>query len=295
MNTPDSILTLHANQSKNSLTEETVFISSTKSSHIMTQRLQLFHQQEQAIQSFYQNNQLNQCLFYVASKKLQFVETQKMQTAQYLNIREVTELEPLSYLFNSLHVIDDLISALVTMMPTQRPVGWQVLSQQLNLLNLPTVGNIHPPNEVRKVEQSLVATVLQFFGVASYTFDRGYFIGHILGYLFCCYYFAHLGVNYAIIPLSKEIIPEYTYQSINVPQLVRMLQELDKDLKTLVYQLAIYCAQISEYAIDKQIEKMLIAEVNSFNKQALRDELSEQLLYGGFYQVPLFQPLKPLK
>jgi hypothetical protein len=80
-----------------------------------------------------------------------------------------------------------------------------------------------------------------------------------------------------------------------VAELVRLLQSLDESLKAQVYQLAIYCAQISEYAVDKRIEKMLITEVNSFNKQDLRDELSVLVQYDSNENESLFQPIKPLK
>ena len=96
-------------------------------------------------------------------------------------------------------------------------------------------------------------------------------------------------------PLKSLPQASYPYQSVSVTQLVRLLQELDETLKTQVYQLAIYCAQISEYALEKRIEKLLITEVNSFNKQALRDELSVLVQYDLSEKEALFQPIKPLK
>ena len=40
---------------------------------------------------------------------------------------------------------------------------------------------------------------------------------------------------------------------------------------------------------------MLITEVNSFNKQDLRDELSVLVQYDSNENESLFQPIKPLK
>ena len=40
---------------------------------------------------------------------------------------------------------------------------------------------------------------------------------------------------------------------------------------------------------------MLITEVNSFNKQDLRDELSVLVQYDSNETSSLFQPIKPLK
>ena len=213
----------------------------------------------------------------------------------YLNMRDNAGLLPLQHLFNHLHIVDDLVMSINNHLPPQRPIGWQLLSQNKNFMNLPTVGVAGDAPDYRGIEQSLAATVIQFLGVACYHHDRGYFVGHIVGYLFSCYYFAHLGIGYAVTPLKSLPQASYPYQSVSVTQLVRLLQELDETLKTQVYQLAIYCAQISEYALEKRIEKLLITEVNSFNKQALRDELSVLVQYDLSEKEALFQPIKPLK
>ncbi|MFW2176599.1 MULTISPECIES: hypothetical protein [unclassified Moraxella] len=258
---------------------------------IPQQRLRLFRQQEQRVTQCHQNG----TAFYISQKSAQFKELHKLQTAHYLNSRDTVELGQLMKMVDTLHVVDDLVLGLVSQMPAQRPLGWQMTAQNANLLNLPTVGIDPYSPDYRRVEQSLASTVLQFFGVACYQPNAGYFIGHILGYLFCCYYFAHLGVGYSVTPLKETVVANYPYQWVNVPESVRLLQELDESLKAQVYQLAIYVAQISEYAIDKRIERMLIAEVNSFNKQDLREELSAQLQYGEIEHLALFQPVKPLK
>lgn len=269
---------------------------------ITEQRLQQFLQQERAIQNFYhlyQNQisttQSNPNLFYIASKKAQFVETAKFNLATNLNARESASLDLIQPLFDNLYMVDDLLMAVVAKMPHHRPIGWQMVSLSQNLLNLPTLGQLRSPCEPRPLEASVASTVLQFFGVASYTQDKGYFIGHILGYLFCCYYFAHLGVAYSVTALTEKIAGSYQYHSVSVPELVRLLQEVDENLKQQVYQLAVYTAQMSEYTLDKRIERMLITEVNSFDKQALRDELSQNLTYGGTAPAPLFQALKPIR
>ena len=268
---------------------------SVKLIDVTSQYTALFHAQENAVTQFFEHSQPHQLLFYISSKKNQFVETKKLQVAKYLNMRDNVGLMQLQHLFNNLHIVDDLVMSISHHLPPQRPIAWQMVSQQRNLMNLPTVGLMPSMPEYRGLEHSLAATVIEFLGVACYHNDRGYFVGHILGYLFSCYYFAHLGVNYSVTPLKESVIPNYPYQAVNVAELVRLLQELDESLKSQVYQLAIYCAQVSEYAVDKRIEKMLITEVNSFNKQALRDELSVLVQYDLYENESLFQPIKPLK
>ena len=293
-------------------TPETIVTSApVNTPDIAELRLQSFLQQQSCIQDFfdlYQSlsstahltnsltpSQSTSNLFYIAQKKSTFVETAKFAIAQNLDVRDVASLDLIQPLFDNLYVVDDLVMAIVATMSPQPPIGWQVASQGLNLLNLPTLGPLPVPNEPRPHEASVAATVLQFFGVASYTQDRGYFIGHVLGYLFCCYYFAQLGIGYGVTPLSEKIAGSYPYQAVTVPELVRLLQAVDETLKSQVYQLAVYTAQMSEYTLDKRIERMLITEVNSFDKQALRDELSQNLTYGGMASAPLFQALKPIR
>lgn len=256
------------------------------------QRLAIFRQQEQAVQRCYQQLQANQVLFYIANKKSQFIETQHLEMAYHLNVRDVSSLDHLKLLFENLHLVDDLLMSIVQEMPKQRPVGWQLSSQSINALNLPTTIPVRQAGDERKIEKSLASTILQFFGVACFSGDKGYFIGHVLGYLFCCYFFAHLNISYGVTPLKENIAVDYPYQWVNVPELVRLLQTLDEKLKQQIYQLAVYSAQISEYSIDKRIEKMLITEVNSFNKQDIRNELASYILYHDDEAESLFQPLK---
>lgn len=272
------------------------------------QRLHLFRQQERKVTACYHAQQtaktpeqMTFAWFYLSHRQPYFIESQKLAMAYHLNARDVAGLEQLQVLFNHIAVVDELLQSVVSQMPDQRPVGWQLYSLGQNLLNLPTTSPVRHISEVRQLEHSLASTILQFFGVTCFSGDKGYFIGHILGYLFCCYYFAHLSVNYGVTPLKEAIANDYPYQWLDVSKLVRLLQETDETLKTQVYQLAVYAAQISEYAIDKRIEKMLISEVNSFNKQDIRDELATLLpsFYTGNYseqeKSALFQPVKPLK
>lgn len=259
------------------------------------QRLQLFRRQEQAVQQCYEQLQNNQILFYISNKKNQFIESQRLQTAFYLDARDTSSLDYVKLLFDNLHIIDDWVMSMVREMPAQRPVGWQLSSQGINALNLPTTSPARVAGDDRSIENSLASTILQFFGVACFSSDKGYFIGHVLGYLFCCYFFAHLNINYGVTPLKEKIAGDYPYQWVDVPELVRLLQEVDESLKKKIYQLAVYAAQISEYAIEKRIEKMLITEVNSFNKQDVRDELASYILYDDSEAEALFQPLKSLK
>lgn len=261
------------------------------------QRLNLFKKQEQAVQQYYHHREQTQVLFYITSRKTRFVEYKRLQMAYHLNVRDNSSLGQLSLLWQNLYVVDDLVISIVEKMSPQRPVGWQLSSQGMNALNLPTTHPVRVTGEDRVIEHSLASTILQFFGVACFSGDKGYFIGHILGYLFCCYFFAHLNINYGVTPLKEKIALDYPYQWVNVPELVRLLQEVDESLKQKIYQLAVYAAQVSEYAIDKRIEQMLITEVNGFSKRDCRDELASYVLDDGSeadYSA-LFQPLKPLK
>lgn len=267
---------------------------------ILEQRRQIFRQQEQFVMDYYavmfgDNHVHSESLFYLTERKNQYIESKKFTTALYLDARDVSGLEQIRRLLDSLPVVDDLLLSVVQAMPPQRPVGWQLVSLGQNLLNLPTTTPVRTLDEARTLENSVAATILQFFGVACFSGDKGYFIGHILGYLFCCYYFAHLSIGYSVTPLKETIVHNYPYQWIAVPQLVRLLQQTDETLKRQVYQLAVYAAQISEYAIDKRIEKMLITEVNSFNKQDYRDALASFISDDDHEKATLFQPVKPLK
>lgn len=269
---------------------------------LSARRLRLFRQQEQAVQAFYQ--QLSQRyvgdhgnrvpLFYVTAHCAQFAEWGTFQTLRHLDVRGIADTDALQTLFDHLHIVDDLLLQVVRRLPPQRPLGWQITSHAPNALNVPTSAPVRQLPR-RGIEQSAAATVLQFLGVACFSQDKTYFIGHVAGYLFCCYYFAHLGVHYAATALKEPIANDYPYQWVEVAELVRLLQAFDPLLKAQVYQLAVYCAQISEYAVSKQIEKLLIGEVNSFDKLPLRHALAEQVQYDQTLIEPLFTPLKSMR
>ncbi len=267
---------------------------------ILEQRRQLFLQQEKAVNDYYaalfgDHHIHGEALFYLTERKDHYIESQKFKTAMYLDARDVAGIEQLRRLLDSMPVVDDLLLNVVQAMPPQRPIGWQLVSLGQNLLNLPTTTPVRNIDDTRTIEKSVAATILQFFGVACFSGDKGYFIGHILGYLFCCYYFAHLNIGYSVTPLKETIAHHYPYQWVAVPQLVRLLQQTDEALKRQVYQIAVYAAQVSDYAIDKRIEKMLITEVNSFNKQDYRDALAGFISDDETEKATLFQPIKPLK
>lgn len=122
--------------------------------------------------------------------------------------------------------------------------------------------------------------MLGHFGVSSFTYDRAYYIGHVIGYLFSCYFCAHLSISYGVTALGEDVVEGYDYASLETPYMVRLLQGLDGYCKKRVYQLAVICARLSVYASDKRIEKMLIAEVNDFDKKLQQQHLDVLLLQG---------------
>jgi hypothetical protein len=87
------------------------------------------------------------------------------------------------------------------------------------------------------------------------------------------------------------VVEGYDYASLETPYMVRLLQGLDGYCKKRVYQLAVICARLSVYASDKRIEKMLIAEVNDFDKKLQQQHLEVLLLQG---MMPESQDSTPL-
>ena len=165
-------------------------------------------------------------------------------------------------------------------MPAQQPVGWQLTAQEgRNPLCLPTLGKLKYPNPIADLA-SLNSYVLSHFGVSSFTYDRSYYIGHVVGYLFSCYFCAHLSISYGVTALGESVVADYQYASLEIPYMVRLLQGLDGYCKKRIYQLAVICARLSVYASDKRIEKMLIAEVNDFDKKLQQQHLDVLLLQG---------------
>lgn len=100
--------------------------------------------------------------------------------------------------------VDDIIADIVRHMPAQQPAGWQLTTQDgRNPLCFATVGKLKYGKPIRD-QGSLNSYVLGHFGVSSFTYDRGYYIGHVVGYLFSCYYCAHLSITYGVTALDSK-------------------------------------------------------------------------------------------
>lgn len=246
---------------------------------VAEQRLSLYCAQHERTRQLYMADTELRPTYLIQSLKSQFVEYQHYKMSAELDKRGINEVSSVHRLWQQLHVVDDLIEDIVRHMPAQMPVGWQLTSQGRNYLCLPTVGRLRIDKPVAD-QGSLTSYVLGHFGVASYTYDRGYFIGHVVGYLFCCYYFAHQSITYGVTSLSEKTVQGFDYVSLQTPQLVRLLQGLDVYCKKRIYQLAVICARLSQYATDKRIEKMLIAEVNEFDKTLQQRHLDVLLTQG---------------
>lgn len=255
-------------------------------------RLALYQNQEERLRLLYQSPAQVRPTYLIQHLKPQFLEWQQFTLAKNLDKRGLLDVDGLDLLWQQIHIVDDLIADILRKMDAQRPAGWQLIVQDdLNLLSLPTVGKLKQSKAIRD-QESLVSYVICHFGVASFTYDRGYYIGHVVGYLFCCYFCAHLAVSYRITALHPEAVVEVDYASLETPFMVRLLQSLDSDCKKRVYQLAVICARLSVAASDKRIEKLLIAEVNDFDKklqqQHLEVLLTQGMLPNSSDSTPLF-------
>ncbi len=243
-------------------------------------RIKLYDQQLERTRLYYEAPELARPTYLISHLKAHFLEWQQFTLAKNLDKRALIDVDSIERLWQQLHVVDDLISDIIHKMGAQRPAGWQLTVQDgLNPLALPTVGKLKHPNPVRD-QESLASYVLTQFGVTSFTYDRGYYIGHVVGYLFCCYFCAHLSLNYSITALHPNAVMEVDYASLETPFMVRLLQGLDGDCKKRVYQLAVICARLSVFASNKRIEKLLIAEVNDFDKQLQQQHLDVLLTQG---------------
>lgn len=219
--------------------------------------------------------------FVIETLRDNFVETKRFALAESKNLRGLAEMDELYAGFDHLYMVDDMLGDILATMPAQMPAGWEVTSRVRNYLNVATVGVLPAQVPATANHASICAYVLNHFGVASYTNDRAYFIGHIVGYLFICYYFSYLKIQYGVLPMQKNTVKGYDYQVVSIADQVSFIQALDYDTKKTVYRLAVFCAKISLYAIDKVIEKMLIAEVNDFDKNIEIKLLEDMLKYGG--------------
>lgn len=252
----------------------------TVESSVAEQRLALYHEQHERMRLLYLAPASTRPTYLVQTLKTQFAEYQQYKLAQQLDKRGLLDVAALERLWQQLHVVDDIIADIVRHMPAQKPAGWQLTAQDgHNPLRIATIGKLRHPRPISD-QASLNSYVLGHFGVSSFTYDRAYYIGHVIGYLFSCYFCAHLSISYGVTALGDNVVEGYDYASLETPYMVRLLQGLDGYCKKRVYQLAVICARLSVYASDKRIEKMLIAEVNDFDKKLQQQHLDVLLLQG---------------
>lgn len=267
---------------KDSTVEAKYVTSSTAltETSIAEQRVALYHAQHERTRLLYVASAGIRPTYLVQTLKSQFAEYQQYLLAQQLDKRGLIDTEGLEHLWQQLHVVDDIIADIVRHMPAQQPAGWQLTTQDgRNPLCFATVGKLKHGKPIRD-QGSLNSYVLGHFGVSSFTYDRGYYIGHVVGYLFSCYFCAHLSISYGVSALGQQVITDYEYASLETPHMVRLLQGLDGYCKKRIYQLAVICARLSVFASDKRIERMLIAEVNDFDKKLQQQHLDVLLLQG---------------
>ncbi|WP_201529931.1 hypothetical protein [Psychrobacter frigidicola] len=261
-------------------TSELPSINDTSEMSVATQRVELYRVQHERTRLLYMATAATRPTYLVQTLKPQFVEYQQYLLAEQLDKRGLLDTEALERLWQQLHVVDDIIGDIVHHMPAQQPAGWQLTVQDgHNPLRLPTVGKLKHPKPISD-QASLNSYVLGHFGVSSFTYDRGYYIGHVVGYLFSCYFCAHLSISYGVTALGEQVVDGYDYASLETPHMVRLLQGLDGYCKKRIYQLAVICARLSVYASDKRIERMLITEVNDFDKKLQQQHLDVLLLQG---------------
>ena len=259
---------------------QTIQNADTSESSVAEQRVALYQAQHERTRLLYLAPASTRPTYLVQTLKPQFAEYQQYKLAQQLDKRGLLDIDTIERLWQQLHVVDDIIADIVRHMPTQQPAGWQLTAQDgHNPLRLATVGKLKHPKPISD-QASLNSYVLGHFGVSSFTYDRGYYIGHVIGYLFSCYFCAHLSISYGVTSIGEQVIEDYDYASLETPYMVRLLQGLDSYCKKRIYQLAVICARLSVYASDKRIEKMLIAEVNDFDKKLQQQHLDVLLLQG---------------
>ena len=247
---------------------------------VAAQRVALYRTQHERTRLLYMASANTRPTYLVQTLKPQFAEYQQYLLAQQLDKRGLMDTEALEKLWQQLHIIDDIIDDIVRHMPAQQPAGWQLTTQDgQNPLCFATVGKLKHGKPIQD-QGSLNSYVLGHFGVSSFTYDRGYYIGHVMGYLFSCYFCAHLSISYGVRALGQQVITDYDYASLETAHMVRLLQGLDGYCKKRIYQLAVICARLSVFASDKRIERMLIAEVNDFDKKIQQQHLDVLLLQG---------------
>ena len=267
------------NTANHTLINQSLSISASDSS-VATQRVALYRAQHERTQQLYLASAAIRPTYLVHTLKTQFAEYQQYLLAQQLDKRGLMDTDAIERLWQQLHVVDDIIEDIVRHMPAQQPAGWQLTTQDgHNPLCFATVGKLKHNKPIFD-QGSLNSYVLGHFGVSSFTYDRGYYIGHVVGYLFSCYFCAHLSITYGVTALGQDVVSDYDYASLETPHMVRLLQGLDGYCKKRIYQLAVICARLSVFASDKRIERMLIAEVNDFDKKLQQQHLDVLLLQG---------------
>ncbi|WP_413500878.1 hypothetical protein [Psychrobacter maritimus] len=270
-----------ANQiSTNQLPAHQTLSTANTETNVAAQRVALYHAQHERTRQLYMASAATRPTYLVQTLKTQFAEYQQYLLAQQLDKRGLMDTDGLERLWQQLHVVDDIIEDIVRHMPAQQPAGWQLTTQDgHNPLRFATIGKLKHGKPILD-QGSLNSYVLGHFGVSSFTYDRGYYIGHVVGYLFSCYFCAHLSISYGVTALGPQIVSDYEYASLETPHMVRLLQGLDGYCKKRIYQLAVICARLSVFASDKRIERMLIAEVNDFDKKLQQQHLDVLLLQG---------------
>ena len=255
-------------------------VTAVSETNIAAQRVALYHAQHERTRLLYMASTATRPTYLVQTLKAQFAEYQQYLLAQQLDKRGLMDTDAIERLWQQLHVVDDIIADIVRHMPAQQPAGWQLTTQEgHNPLRLATVGKLKHDKPILD-QASLNSYVLGHFGVSSFTYDRSYYIGHVVGYLFSCYFCAHLSISYSVTALGQQVVTDYDYASLETPHMVRLLQGLDSYCKKRIYQLAVICARLSVFASDKRIERMLIAEVNDFDKKLQQQHLDVLLLQG---------------
>ena len=274
----EAIVNAEANELSN--THTATQQPATSEINIAEQRVALYRTQHERTRLLYMASAATRPTYLVQTLKSQFAEHQQYLLAQQLDKRGLMDTDGVERLWQQLHVVDDIIADIVRHMPAQQPAGWQLTTQDgRNPLCFATVGTLKNSKPIRD-QGSLNSYVLGHFGVSSFTYDRGYYIGHVVGYLFSCYFCAHLSISYGVTALGPQVVSDYEYASLETPHMVRLLQGLDGYCKKRIYQLAVICARLSVFASDKRIERMLIAEVNDFDKKLQQQHLDVLLLQG---------------
>ena len=266
--------------SDNEIPAHQTLSTANNETNVAAQRVALYHAQHERTRQLYMASAATRPTYLVQTLKTQFAEYQQYLLAQQLDKRGLMDTDGLERLWQQLHVVDDIIEDIVRHMPAQQPAGWQLTTQDgHNPLRFATIGKLKHGKPILD-QGSLNSYVLGHFGVSSFTYDRGYYIGHVVGYLFSCYFCAHLSISYGVTALGPQVVSDYEYASLETPHMVRLLQGLDGYCKKRIYQLAVICARLSIFASDKRIERMLIAEVNDFDKKLQQQHLDVLLLQG---------------